>query len=385
MNRRDFLAMSSLGAAAVAGLSTRTSARQAGRAFTFDPNALGRTLKTPDGKVVFDYVTRKAPDTDMTANSVCCFHPLMTPAGERVTVFGQGHGHYRGVFFAWHTVEYHELVPAPAPRAGGAGARGGGRAGAGGGAGAGRAGGGPGGGGQRPGGAAPQPSSPEVLARQNQPTRSTTYVGDYWGWGRYALMEARVIRNLDAQLVRADANSAQLAMRNEWTVRDQSLMDETLSATVKQVPNAYVLDLIYTFSPKNVDVVLPEWSFGGCCVSGRSDAEAAYYESPEGRVDRGNPSMIDGTTSWPDADWYSRTHVLSGKTAGYAVVNHPSNPKTRWWNPPTTGNINPSIVTYGEVKIPHDQPLTLKYRVVSFDGTMAAQTMNEIAAEFLKS
>ena len=41
-------------------------------------------------------------------------------------------------------------------------------------------------------------------------------------------------------------------------------------------------------------------------------------------------------------------------------------------NPPSTGNINPSIVTYGDFKIPHDQPLTLKYRVVAYDGTMPA-------------
>ena len=376
MHRRDFLAMSALGLPIVAatGLDAGTARRQGARAYTFDANPLGRTLKTPDGRVVFDYVTKKAADTDMTANSVCCFHPLMTPAGEQLTVFGQGHRHYRGVFFAWHTVEFHELIPAPAeaPRGGGAGGRGGRP---GGGGGAARAG----------GGAPPPPASPEVLARQNQPTRSTTYVGDYWGWGRYAVMDARVIRNRDVQLTRADANSAQLAIANEWTVRGEALMDESLSASVRQVPGAYVLDLTYQFAPKGVDVVLPEWSFGGFCVSGRSDAESSYYESPEGRVDRGNPSMVDGETSWPDADWYSRTHVLAGKTAGYAVVNHPSNPKTRWWNPPSTGNINPSIVTYGDFKIPHGQPLTLNYRVVAYDGALAAVRMNELASEFRKA
>jgi hypothetical protein len=108
MRRRDFLAMSTLSAAsAVVTLSAHDGVRrppQSGRAFAFDTNPLGRTLKAPDGRAVFDYVTKKAPDTDMTASSVCCFHPLMTPAGERVTVFGQGHGHYRGVFFAWRHV-----------------------------------------------------------------------------------------------------------------------------------------------------------------------------------------------------------------------------------------------------------------------------------------
>ena len=95
-------------------LAASTSTPQAGRAFTFDQSPLGRTLKTPSGKTVFEYVVRKPADSDMTANSVCCFHPLMTPAGEQLTVFGAGHRHYRGVFFGWHTVEFHELIPAPA-------------------------------------------------------------------------------------------------------------------------------------------------------------------------------------------------------------------------------------------------------------------------------
>ena len=365
-----------LSTAAVSTRLTRVSAatpapvRQTARAFTFDVNPLGRTLKTPAGRVVFDYVTKKPAETDMTANSVCCFHPLNTPGGEPLTVFGQGHGHYRGVFFAWHTVEFHELIPAPPE-----GRRGGGR-------------GGPrgapaGGNARRGGGPAPgPPPSPEVLARQNQPTRSNVYVGDYWGWGRYAVMGGRVIRNRDVRLVRADATSAEIAAENEWTVLDTVYMNESLTAVVREAPGAYVLDLTYRFAPKDVDVVLPTWSFGGLCVSGRSDAESAYYEGPEGRVDRGNPSMIDGETSWPDAAWYSRTHVLAGKTAGYAVVNHPSNPKTRWWNPPSTGNIDPSIVTYGDVTIPHDQPLVLKYRVVAYDGTLPVERKNELAAEF---
>jgi hypothetical protein len=378
MRRREFLALSSLGlsAATIAVAQVRAgTAPQAGRSFTLAANPMGQTLKTADGRVVFDYVTRKAADSDMSANSVCCFHPLMTPAGERLTVFGAGHRHYRGIFFAWHTVEFHELAPAAAEAPRGRGARAGG--------GGGRPGGGPPGGPARAGGGAPvAPVSPEVLARQNQPTRTNVDVGDYWGWGRYAVMDARVIKTRDVQLVRADARSAQLAMHNDWTVRDQVFIEEALTSVVREVPNAYVLDLTYRFAPKDVDVVLPEWSFGGFCVSGRSDAESAYYEGPEGRVDRGNPSMIDGSTSWPDADWYSRTHVLGGKTAGYAVVNHPSNPKTRWWNPPSTGNINPSIVTYGDFKIPHDQPLTLTYRVVAYDGALPAQRMNELSAEF---
>lgn len=75
MDRREFLTVSSLGlsAAAATGLSARAKVRapQAARAYAFDASPLGRTLKTPDGRVVFEYVVRKPADTDMSANSVC--------------------------------------------------------------------------------------------------------------------------------------------------------------------------------------------------------------------------------------------------------------------------------------------------------------------------
>lgn len=356
MKRRDFLLTT-----AAATLLGRTRGSEAGptEAYSVVTGPLGKTLKTPDGRTVFEYMTSKPADTDMSANSACCFAPLNSPAGERLTVFGAGHRHYRGVFFGWHTVEFREPIPAPTPRGAGPG--------------------GVGGGGGR---ATMPPPSPEVLARQNQPTRGNVLIGDYWGWGRYALTSGCVIKNRDVQLAKADRTTAELVIQNEWTIHDQVLMREALTAGVHAVPDAYVLDLTYRFTPNNVDIVLPEWSFGGFCVSGRSDAESAYYLSPDGKVDLGNPSMVDGNTSWPDQPWYARTHVLNGKTAGYAVVNHASNPRTRWWNPPSTGNIQPSIVTYGQYAIANGMTLTLKYRVVAYDGEFGADRLNPLAADW---
>lgn len=373
MRRREFL-MATAGLAVATAGNARAMSQSPNGAYSLVTGPLGKTLRTPDGRTVFEYMTSKPAETDMTANSVCCFAPLNSPGGERLTVFGSGHRHYRGVFFGWHTVEFREPIPAPAARAGGPGAAGGGRAG--------RAGGEAADGGGRRGGGAPAlpPPSPEVLARQNQPTRGNVLVGDYWGWGRYALMTNRVIRNRDVRLVNADRAAAELEIQNDWTVNDQVLMKEALTTMVHMVPGAYVLDLTYRFTPNSVDVVLPEWSFGGFCVSGRSDAQSSFYSSPDGRVDLPNPSMVDGNTSWPDAPWYARTHVLDGKTAGYAVINHSANPKTRWWNPPSTGNIQPSIVTYGDYTIPNGQTLTLKYRLVAYDGDLGAERLNALSS-----
>src|SRR5262245_34691970 len=249
MKRREFLVATA--GTALAGL--RSSAAWQGGEYSLVSGPLGKALKTPDGRTVFEYMTVKPAETDMSANSVCCFAPLNSPAGERLTVFGAGHRHYRGVFFGWHTVEYREPIPAPAPRGGGPGGAGGGGRGprgegggaAGAGAGAGRRGGGegtPGGGGGGGARAAMPPPSPEVLARQNQPTRGNVMIGDYWGWGRYALQTGRVIKNRDVQLTKADRAAAELQIQNDWTINDQVLMREALTAAVHSVPSAYILD-----------------------------------------------------------------------------------------------------------------------------------------------
>ena len=115
MRRREFLAAAA-GAAVFARAGRRVHGQSGAYSLVSGPN--GRTLRTPDGRTVFEYMTQKPAETDMSANSVCCFAPLNSPGGERLTVFGQGHRHYRGVFFGWHTVEFREVIPPPAAPAG---------------------------------------------------------------------------------------------------------------------------------------------------------------------------------------------------------------------------------------------------------------------------
>src|SRR5512143_3273204 len=77
--------------------------------YTLVPDDYGMTLKAPDGKTVFTYMTRKPEKSNLAANSTCCFHPLNTPSGERLTDLAPGdHHHHRGVFLAWHTMQFHE-------------------------------------------------------------------------------------------------------------------------------------------------------------------------------------------------------------------------------------------------------------------------------------
>ena len=62
--------------------------------------------KTPGGRAVFRYMTKKPAETNLTANSVCCLYPVYTPSGEAAVDFAPGdHRHHRGVFLAWHATK----------------------------------------------------------------------------------------------------------------------------------------------------------------------------------------------------------------------------------------------------------------------------------------
>jgi len=96
--------LSFLALAVVATTQTMTAA-----SYTLGPDDYGMTLKSPEGRVVFTYMTRKPEKSNLAANSTCCFHPLNTPSGERLTDLAPGdHHHHRGVFLAWHTMQFHE-------------------------------------------------------------------------------------------------------------------------------------------------------------------------------------------------------------------------------------------------------------------------------------
>jgi hypothetical protein len=81
-------------------------AAESGGKYTLTPDEHGMVLKTPDGRVVFSYMTKKPAETNLTANSVCCLYPVNTPSGVRAVDFAPGdHRHHRGVFLAWHATQ----------------------------------------------------------------------------------------------------------------------------------------------------------------------------------------------------------------------------------------------------------------------------------------
>jgi hypothetical protein len=69
------------------------------------PDEHGILVKTPEGRTLLGYLTRKPAGSGLTANSVCCLFPLNTPSGARVVDFAPSdHPHHRGVFLTWHAI-----------------------------------------------------------------------------------------------------------------------------------------------------------------------------------------------------------------------------------------------------------------------------------------
>jgi len=318
------------------GDGARAKAGDAGPAYTLEPEVHGVVLKTPDGRVAFRYMTKKPERTNLAANSVCCFHPLNTPAGERVTDLAPGdHHHHRGVFLAWHTAEFREPVDVSAFG----------------------------------------PMGPTHAWNIRR--------GDFWGWGQYAPTEGVVITNRDVKLVTADAEHAELLIQNAWMIGGQTMMDEINSVVVRQEKDVYVVDLDYRLVPV-FDLTLNQTAFGGFCVRARNDGESRY-STAEGKVELPDPHYSQPELNWPKADWYDYTIKLdSGKTVGVAVIDHPHNRTTGWHNPRYVWMLNPCIVDKGPVQTPAGAVLTLSYRLVVHDGPTPVELLKQLCTEWRK-
>lgn len=303
-------------------------------AYRLETGAAGRILRTPDGRVAYEYLTAKPEGSNLRANSACCFHPLNTPAGERITDLAPGdHVHHRGVFLAWHSMTFRR----PADFRG---------------------------------------MGPLAPTHGFDITR-----GDFWGWGTFAPTDGRIIRNRDVRLVRADASSAEIAIGNDWMAGTTRLVDERTTAIWRTVPGANVLDLTYRLLP-DWEMQLDQTAFGGFCVRARNDGESAYFDAG-GRVTRPDPHYSAADLNWPAADWYGYVITLkTNRTVGCAVIDHPANPPVTWHNPRYVWMLNPCVVAAKPLVLAAGDPFTLRYRVVTFDGQLPIELVTRLSAEF---
>lgn len=310
-----------------------------GPVYTLTSDPSGHALASADGRPGAVYMTKKPDDPNFHANSTCCFHPLFTPAGERITDFAPGdHHHHRGVFLAWHAMTFQRK--ADFSKMG--------------------------------------PLAPTHGFDINR--------GDFWGWGTFAPTTGRTIVNRSVRLARATAQAADVEIQNDWTIGERRVMSEQLTASLhgERAANANVLDLTYQLTP-DWDLTLDHQAFGGFCVRARNDGESSYQDA-RGLVTLPDPHYSAPDLNWPAADWYAYAIALkSGKTIGCAVIDHPSNPATTWHNPRYVWMLNPCIVAKAAIQVPHGQRLTLRYRVVAFDGPVPSSALATLSTEWRRT
>lgn len=304
----------------------------AATAYTLTPTSEGMQVKTPDGRVVFEYKT-KVP-ADVKSPSAAYFDPVNTPSGVRVSNAGpDDHPWHRGIFLGILASEFR--TPSDTSKA-----------------------------------------PPNHLVGAYNIRRA-----DFWAWGLYAPKEGRVIKNQDIRLVGADAKHAQLEIVNEWTIDGKKVLDETNEVNVAERDGVFVIDLAYKLAPV-VDYVIDQTAFGGFVFQAQKYGES-YYSNASGKVtDLPGPHYSLTDSDWPSEPWYDYTIKLKsdGKTVGAAILDHPMNPPTRWHN--TLWMVNPCTSTFGLQTIHPDKPQVLRYRVVVHDGAPPTDTIQKLSVEW---
>ena len=306
-------------------------------AYTLTPVTYGMQLKTPDGRVVFDYMTKKPPmsEVPLTSPSVACFHPVLTPSGERVTALApDDHPHHRGIYLAWHDAEFRS------------------------------------------------PIDPGKMGQYAPAFGWGITKADFWGWGEYAPRDEPHHSNQQHQARERDrdAGADRRSRTSGWSASARCSTKRP-TTRVSERDGAYVMDFTFTLAPV-VDYILHKQSFSGFNFQARKDGES-YFTNSAGTVQLPNPHYSVPELNWPPAPWYGYVvKVPNGKVVGAAVIDHPSNPPSTWHNARNLWMLNPVIAALGPVTIRAGSPLTLRYRVVVHDGPTPTAVVEKLAAEF---
>ena len=318
LSRRVFL-----GLAGAAALGPRVTIHGAQTRYTFEADASGRTLRDPQGRVAFGYLTSKPAGVPLAGNSACCIHPFNTLGGERATdIAPADHRDHRGIFFAWHDMTF---------------------------------------------------------------TRGAeTVKADFWGWGRFAPVAGRVIVNRDLALTQNDARSAVVTVTNDWKIDDRVMLTEAATIRAAEEMGARVLDLTFRFV-SDYEVTLNRMAFTGLCFRCRKDG-TFYLSDSAGEVRLPDSNATNPDLNWPARDWYSHTLTTTdGKVVGSALIDHPSNPPSTWHEPRSVSFLNPCIAAPRPITIAPKQALTLRYRAVAYDGTFPDGMLDKMAGAWRKS
>jgi hypothetical protein len=204
----------------------------------------------------------------------------------------------------------------------------------------------------------------------------------FWTCGQAVWKEKGAIVNRSAD-AGADLNRATLAATNAWTDGSTDVLIEKTRITARALTGVHVIDLDIELSAANGPAILLPWAFAGLTFHGRrTPGESATIHSPDGEVRLKDSGWNVPQTNWPDAQWYGL--ILAdkrGAKCGLAMMAHRDKGPTTWSI--NRGlrflSANPSATT--PITITRDQPLKLRYRLVTHDGVPPADVLNTLAAE----
>jgi len=200
---------------------------------------------------------------------------------------------------------------------------------------------------------------------------------NYWGGGGGPI-QGSVIVNQNVSGI----EGATFLARNEWQKDGVVLVQEDVQVTANLDGPATILDLVYTFTAIADDVRLAHCNVGGLALPVRYDGQLTAH-GPAGPMKLPSAVYRKDETNWPAAAWYGYTVKLPGDhIISAAVINHPTNPETRWHCALGARVINPNITTDSERRLKPKEPLTLRYRVVAIDGDFDAKRMSDWATGF---
>jgi len=204
---------------------------------------------------------------------------------------------------------------------------------------------------------------------------------DFWGWGEFAPTQGRIIESRKIDLVKSDADQAELEIQNDWIIKGRTMMTEVTLATVREQNGAYIIDLDYQLKP-TADLMLDHTAFGGFCVRARNDGDS-YYATAKGKVELPDPHYSVPELNWPAEKWYDYTIKLNnGKIIGVGVIDHPDNPPATWHNPRYVWMVNPCIVAAEPLKVSKGKTLNLRYRLVVHDGPTPVELLKKLSSRW---
>jgi hypothetical protein len=199
---------------------------------------------------------------------------------------------------------------------------------------------------------------------------------NFWGGGGGPIKGSAIVNTAVS-----DVQPTGFQATNQWRYADVALVNEDLHTQVDLRAEATVIDLTYTFTSL-ADFRLGHCNVGGLALPVRTDGKLTAH-GPAGPVTLPSAVYRKDESNWPAADWYGYTMELpDGQTVSAAILNHPSNPDTRWHCALGARVINPCITTFAERLLKPDSPLTLRYRVVALDGAFDSGKMSELVSEW---